>query len=192
MNKEYLWDKTGHDPEIESLEIALAPLRFRVSKAPALPTGIASAAEVRRPSWFRLGFAVAFAAAAVAVGSVTWFLAPSRDVVAMEIADRAVDGLQTAFGPLDDKMQAARRETILVENTMPRTGVRKGAQRASATGQRPISRPAILTKDEEYAYGQLMLALTITSSKLKIVHDAIAGDAQQRLRSERPRDRDQK
>ena len=35
-------------------------------------------------------------------------------------------------------------------------------------------RPA-LTEEEKYAYGQLMLALSITGSKLKIVKDTING-----------------
>jgi hypothetical protein len=36
-------------------------------------------------------------------------------------------------------------------------------------------KPEALTKEEKYAYDQLMLALSITSSKLKMVKDKVAG-----------------
>ena len=37
MNEDYLWDKTGEDPEIEKLENALQVFRYKETAPPALP-----------------------------------------------------------------------------------------------------------------------------------------------------------
>ena len=41
MNNDYLWDKTGEDAEIESLENLLGGLRFQPTAPPALPAAVA-------------------------------------------------------------------------------------------------------------------------------------------------------
>ena len=57
MNDDYLWDKSGRDPEIEAIEDLLAPLAHRESSVPP-------AMMPRRPAWGSL-FAVLATAAAV-------------------------------------------------------------------------------------------------------------------------------
>lgn len=57
MNDDYLWNKTGRDPEVEALEQLLAPLRHGAQ------FGGASAAKRKRPTWHLIGAALATAAA---------------------------------------------------------------------------------------------------------------------------------
>jgi hypothetical protein len=62
MKEDYLWNKTGSDAEIEKLENALKAFRFEAQEPPALPTKVTSSDEKRPFSFFKLGFAFAFAA----------------------------------------------------------------------------------------------------------------------------------
>ena len=72
MNEQYLWDKTGSDAEIEGLENALRVFRYRPFKPPELPAKVMTSVEPPRRNWFRLGFAVAFAAAAIGSVPAVW------------------------------------------------------------------------------------------------------------------------
>src|ERR1700716_1973153 len=77
MNEEYLWDRSGPpDPEIERLERALAPLRYRHR-----------AEVVRMPTPSRARWAMA-AAAAVVLGAVglSQFAAPQARDSAWQVA----------------------------------------------------------------------------------------------------------
>ncbi len=61
MSDDYLWEKTGSDPEVERLERALRPLAFDAEgRAPALPRR-----RWRRALWIPLAAAAVLAAAAL-------------------------------------------------------------------------------------------------------------------------------
>ena len=68
--------------------------------------------------------------------------------------------------------------TAVPSRAIFRQRVRKRATRdlVAKRAATRIDLPATLTKDEKYAYGQLMLALSITGSKLKMVRDTINGE----------------
>ncbi len=68
MKDDYLWDKTGHDPEIEAIEGLLAPLAVREPVAAPAPPPV-------RPAWGSL-FAVLATAAALLLG-VRWTMPPN-------------------------------------------------------------------------------------------------------------------
>src|SRR5687767_9954902 len=66
MNKDYLWDKTGRDPEIEKLENALQVFRYQETAPPELPVRVIPW-QANRP---RRKFSLVFAFAACTVFSM--------------------------------------------------------------------------------------------------------------------------
>ena len=177
MNDEYLWQKTGEDPEIERLEKALAVFRYREPLA-AAPVAAAAA----EPSWrWRLSFTFAFTCfAAIVIVTVVWQEiardgnANHGDVVFVQSpADAQVVAPIVEPGPPPAQTAPERH---------PRNTRGKINRTTAAVYRRPVAKDAApkdsiaaLSEEERYAYEQLMLALSITGSKLKIVQDTING-----------------
>lgn len=195
MNEEYLWNKTGADPEIERLENALGAFRFKTGDAPPLPAKILPVEIRPRRSFFRLGLAFA-ACAVLAVG----FFAVRFQSIRNEID--AAANLSAATGRPNNTASAGkpfaerRAEIAPVKVRGPKPAPVKsfaapkqsGAEKikhSAAPKNRPAAetvrgeraaRPAVkLSNEEKYAYDSLMLALSITGSKLKMVKDKIEG-----------------
>ena len=179
MNEEYLWDKTGADVEIEGLENALKTFSYRPIPPPGLPAKSFVLEQKPQRRFVRLGFA--FAAAAVVILAAVWFLIPNRNVgVGKESmkADQPQSSTvrQTAAPPPTKVDLPKLKDTSTIIKT--RHAIRPATRPMNTValkvkGKKP---PVMLTEEEKYAYGQLMLALSITESKLKIVTDAIAGN----------------
>ena len=192
MKEDYLWDKTGEDPEIERLEKALAVFRYQETEPPALPAKIIPF-ERKAPSrgFFRLAFAFAACAAFVIISLGVWF---QFSVKKIEVAK---DSIKTFAPPIVEKIsdetpvvkpdnlivkkaettkQSVERNVVKITKTVPA----KARQNKSSVQNVEVKKPAVmLTKDEKYAYDQLMLALSITSSKLKLVKDKVEGVEEQ-------------
>ncbi|PYT01320.1 MAG: hypothetical protein DMF63_00255 [Acidobacteria bacterium] len=178
MNDEYLWQKTGVDPEIERLEQKLAVFRYRESTPPVMITET----TVASPRRWRIPLAFSFAAALVAVVLISAMLIKrsntDNDAVVFvenpefEIASpgpAAIEERKVAPSPnvVPQFAQAKRVKVIRashVEGRRPKTEDRT-----------PVT-VAALSREEKYAYRQLMIALSISSSKLKIVEDTINGN----------------
>ena len=172
MNNEYLWEKTGEDAEIANLENALAAFRYREDTPPALPV----AAVERKP--FRLRLAIAFAApafAAVAIAAGLWFRYDETELIfihqpaVQETVEKPSEIRTPAVQPAPPKQPIDRRSHG-VQYASTRTP-RRSQERSHARKPETVA----LTQEERYAYRQLMLALSISSSKLKVVQDAING-----------------
>jgi len=184
MNDEYLWNKTGHDPEIEKLEKALVAFRYREDTLHATVPQIEMPQE--RPRRFRFSFAFAFASVAiVAALAFVWLRTsninsgsgtPNEMVFVQQSAD-VPDTNPVAEPPLPpvrnpdrlDRPAGNRRRTITPTNAALH-------HRPKTKDLAPKDGVAALTAEERFAYRQLMLALSITSSKLKIVQDTIDGN----------------
>lgn len=189
--EDYLWDKTGTDPEIEKLENALAVFRYQDAAPPELTAKVLPFAkkESARParSFFRYAYAAAaciiFAAATLAV----WSLLPKDEIkfvkaplettaplAAVEIpaetaAPTAVPGAATVTAtkaPNVDGKQSVRPRVVRIKNTVNKI-------RPMVRDTKVQTETAALSREEKYAYDQLMLALSITGSKLKLVTDKI-------------------
>ncbi|HEY8559820.1 MAG TPA: hypothetical protein VIL74_05410 [Pyrinomonadaceae bacterium] len=186
MKEDYLWDKTGADAEIEGLENALKAFRFEETAPPALPqTAFAIEKEKPRVFW-RFGLAFAAFACLLTVFSIVWFQLGARQTPG--------DAVVSEINPALDREKAAD-ETFIEKTTPPaEKPVRATTSaapkivkiaRKSAPAARPVKAvtrrtvtkaPAeTLTAEEKYAYNQLMLALSITGSQLKIVKDKVQG-----------------
>ena len=178
MNDEYLWNKKGSDAEIEGLEKAVRVFRYEPTTPPELPAK--SLVLTREPRRNFVRFGLAFASAAVVIVSIVWFMIPNRNTTVTHDSVKAVEP-QLATVPQADAPPAARVELSTQKVTTAPIKARQIVRRAAkplntiAVKVRDKNPPVKLTDEEKYAYGQLMLALSITESKLKIVTDAVSG-----------------
>lgn len=189
MKEDYLWNKTGAiDPEIERLENALAVFRYQATDAPALPAKIIPFERKTPRSFFRLTLAFgAFAALTIACLGV-WLQFPngkietakdSPEIIAPQIVDNVAADAVPITKPgnfvvkkIETPIQSVERDLVKIKKSVP----------AVVRQNKPIARnvevkktTVKLTKEEKYAYDQLMLALSVTSSTLKKVKDKVEG-----------------
>ena len=188
MREDYLWDKTGAiDPEIERLENALAVFRYQETEPPALPAKIIPFERKAPPrSFFRLAFpAFAACAAFVIVCAGIWFQFLNKSIeVANDTADTTAPQIiekvsneipvskpdDSIVKKIESPKQSVDRNVVKIKRNVPAI-----ARQNKLTAQIiEAKKPAVkLTKEEKYAYSQLMLALSITSSKFKMVKDKV-------------------
>ena len=182
MSEDYLWDKTGEDQEIERLENVLSVFRYPETHPPVLPTTSAVPVTGKMPRYrFSFAFAFASAMAVVVIGLALFWLIPRGREIAVDEAQSPMTVIQTPVSG----------ETVTRDRTLPS---------ASSVSKNDVFRPSFtrhsvpfalkqrtavakvtqkklrmedLTREEKYAYSQLMLALSITSSKLKDVRETI-------------------
>lgn len=184
MNNDYLWDKKGSDPEIEGLENLLADLRYQ----PTPPPSIVQKQLVFEPkrSWFAFSFA-RLAAAGTVFGALLlaiWIAMPGSET--SRIAVSAPPAIEDPQGsrPETDSLSLAPQTTEKKEDKVspmaplktlyrPERDYTKRSVPAAARVRKQKRNVDSLTAEEKYAYDQLMLALSITSSKLKAVNDTI-------------------
>ena len=193
MNENYLWDKTGSDPEIEKLEKSLRAFRCAETAAPVLPTKNTAFKLTNRRNIFRLGFAFAACAILIVGGAGVWNrLSDSNLNVETESAkvaapsNPALDGAQSPLKKLVElpvkksRVSSVRAAKILSQTTKQKVSNERKIFPANNSKNElrlpptaPLETVAQLSGEEKYAYDQLMLALSITSAKLKIVKDKI-------------------
>lgn len=186
MNDEYLWQKTGEDPEIKKLENTLAVLRYRdvPLRIPAVETTVAT---LPVPRW-KLSMAFAFAASvvvAILVTAVLLNISGGQDVETVFVASPDVEVAAPSPQPPPAATDEKKVSPAPVQKVVPQFAQSKRSavirstpvldRKLKITAPRPTS-VAALTDEEKYAYRQLMLALSISSSKLKIVQDTINGN----------------
>ncbi len=194
MKEDYLWDKTGSDPEIEKLENALQAFRYQETEPPAIHAKIVSFEKKAPRGFFQFAFAFAACAAFVIVSLGVWFqfssskttvvsnlsetITPQKNAESPKvISDEKSDNVFTQkdnsiFTKNEKPKQIAKKKFIKVRKAFPLTNRKSETTEKVIIAKNPI---LSLTKEEKYAYDQLMLALSITSSKLKLVEDKIYG-----------------
>jgi hypothetical protein len=144
MNDDYLWDKTGQpDPEIQQLEEILGTLRYQ-PKPLVLP---------RQRNYFPLLAIAASILLAIVAGSI-WLRVRSRNEVPPPQQVR-VETPTPDVTPVSPEKKSAANPTPVVANNK-----RRHRSAPSAAN----NQEALMAKD------QLMLALRITSEKLRLVH----------------------
>lgn len=192
MKEDYLWDKTGSDPDIEKLENALVVFRYKETAPPELPAKILPFRKEEpqaKPQRRIFSFAVAAAACLVfgviALGVWIQFLKNNAGVNQEELTVTAkpeivVPQPKAPFGDIEvlpvDNVENAKqypaRKIVAIRRNVPVKISRKTAKARNTKAEKPEVQ---LTKEERYAYDQLMLALSITSSKFKLVKDKVEG-----------------
>lgn len=185
MSENYLWDKTGEDREIEKLENALKSLRYRESAAPSIP--IKTASEKKSSFRFFPFLIPAFACLLIALSALNFWVkdaAVSPDETAKndvqtqtviqknDAAENVAPISETAQTVKYEEKSGARRRL----NKLPK--IRPAYVRVNSTTaqkNKKTNPPDVLTKEEKYAYDQLMTALAITGSQFKLVRDKVQG-----------------
>ena len=187
MKEDYLWDKTGEDAEIQSLENALKAFRFQESAPPALPQKVFTIEKRPPRRFFRLGFAFAAFAAALVVFSVAWLQiggdknSLAEIVVKNDPLNRVAKVAGDSFPDIQELVPAVDRENpppVLKPKVVRiRQKTAPVGRPAKTVARRPKTKEPseTLTAEEKYAYQQLMLALSITGTQLKIVKDKVQG-----------------
>lgn len=205
MKEDYLWDKTGSDPEIEKLENALKAFRQRDNAPPAIPAKNASRKQIE-PKRSIFPFAFAFAASVIFVLILVgvWFQiadrgnSPQDNLVkttsqkTSEIKQSETIETQTEIPTQVEEnpiVEIAEKPAKLKKSKVYKTG-KSTKQKVRQTKTVKIAKKqkqtvsakieiAELTDEEKYAYNQLMLALSITSEKLNLVKDKVRGETKE-------------
>lgn len=188
MKEDYLWNKTGNDAEIEHFERSLAHFRYReCDLAENAPRKLSPEKTFR--FWrmlipdFRTAFAASIITAFLLVGVWLNSSTISTNETAFSVSSTSSPAPVVVHRPPMDNGLAS--VPIVVRSTPKFSGKTERRLRNSAK-----SRPAVsvlpsaadssqhgklnLTKEEKYAYDQVMLALSITSSKLKLVKEKVS------------------
>lgn len=175
MNDNYLWEKTGEDHEIAKIEEALAVFRYRDGPPPALTIN-----DVVVPRRWKLVFA-AGAVASLVIAAFVWLQVSNRvgsndelvfihDPTNIPVAVPVVEPAKPSpANPGDAAKPQRNRDNGVAFTTAALT------RKPRSKVQRSKDKIEKLTAEERYAYQQLMLALSISSSKLRIVKDAVNG-----------------
>ncbi len=190
MNEDYLWDKTGSDAEIEKLENALLEFRYTETPAPLIiPEKVFTVEKTSKRGFFNLSLAFSFAscAAFVLILLGVWFLVSNRNAENISDLSKPITPETKIVLPnQQDKIISPEEFTNSSEKTEkpkfikaknPNSENKIAPQKAvviKRKGEKPKAETLELTAEEKYAYDQLMLALSITSSKLKIVKEKVA------------------
>jgi biopolymer transport protein ExbD len=186
MNEDYLWNKIGEDEEIERLENALKAFRQKEAAAPTLPIKVAAKKHFSLPV-FRFAVPLAACLALAAIGLGIW-LHISQNRTYNEQTSAAVETPQTDYQTdkpaikeqdelpnrvaIVSKQSVRKQKLPKVKSSVSKIEVQsKIAARSSKSANDAVK----LTKEEKYAYDQLMLALSITSAKLNIVKNKVKG-----------------
>jgi hypothetical protein len=186
MNENYLWNKSGEDQEIEKLENSLKSLRYRETVAPLIP--VKTAAEEKKSSFRLFPFLVpTFACLAIVLFALSFWVKDSinssdefaKNEIETQITVQKNDGSEN-ISPVSDIKQTVKYEE--------KSGARRRLNRLpkarpayvrvnSATAQKNAKKNStdVLTKEEKYAYDQLMTALAITNSQFRLVREKIKG-----------------
>jgi hypothetical protein len=192
MREDYLWDKTGTDAEIEELENALKAFRFEAKEPPQIGGRVLKFEPARPRRIFRNLRAIAASVAFfVTVGGLSLVLFSSGEQTAEIRPPESL--IQPEVSPVENpaapENNAPRNETagLPVRKNLAAATTEKTPRRFKAQKLIFQSKPAetrsrkmknekaklTLTAEEKEAYQKLMLALSITSSKLKLVKDTV-------------------
>ncbi|MGC2238238.1 MAG: hypothetical protein WA584_18940 [Pyrinomonadaceae bacterium] len=182
MNEDYLWDKTGEDPEIEKLENALAVFRYKETAPPELPAKVLPFKKKDAPrSFIRYAYAAAACAlfAAISLGVLSQLSNKTgeiaADVTAIYTPQTSFETPTETFLPLIEKSKTSKEDLKPKIVKIKKAVSPRAAQNKLLARNAKKTRPDELTTEEKYAYNQLVLALSITGSKLRLVTDKIEG-----------------
>ena len=198
MKEDYLWNKTGNDPEIERLENALKAFRYEEAAPPALPSKIIPFERKTSRGFFRLVLAFGSFAAIVIAGLGVWLNSSDKQIEAAKTVNVITPPVNEVsanenspakqINLINEQVKkpkpSVERKVIKISKIVPPIIRQQNLTARNIVIKKPgepIDRNVAvkLTKEEKYAYNQLMLALSITGSKLKLVADKIDGVEEQ-------------
>jgi hypothetical protein len=179
MKQDYLWDRSGSDDEIERLEGLLSVFRHNEA-APSKSIVIEFPVHgLNGGKKWLFAVAASLAIGAFAIGA--WRVSTDvDDASAIAEATSAVETPSVNSSPAAvvkevDLSRAAIRAAAYTPRPTKARGTRRRASFAVLGKHPKLAGKPSFTKAEVQAYNQLMLALSITGSKLQIVKDSVNG-----------------
>ena len=199
MKEDYLWDKSGNNPEIENLENTLLMFRQKETTPPELPekSFVITKTEVQQKKWVSLFSLRTAAVACIALVVVSFAIFQYSRIENNNLAQKASEtpskenpvsiknttddnheneNLITAQNISSGKPKITKRAVKVKRRASVRFRYRKATARnfkpQNLTKKTKIIK---LTLEEKEAYDQLMKALAITSSQLQIARNKIRG-----------------
>ncbi len=189
MKNDYLWDKKGNDAEVERLENALQAFRYQPTAPPIFPQKVLQIEEKPKFNFFSNIFRFAFTGAAslaiLIISLGLWIsFSTNKTVEVGEINSPLVEPINVeAQTKVDKQIQPPKDQIDITKQAEPqmikaklnrepkpiKTVFRPKTQRAKT------DKLEQLTVEEKEAYNQLILALSITGSRLKEVNDKANG-----------------
>lgn len=190
MKEDYLWNKKGHDAEIEKLENMLSQFRCQETSAPAIVSEkVLTVEKCPKRKLFSFSFAFAFAscAAFMLILLGVWFQISNRNFenvndlsksITPEVKIDLTEKTYKIIKPIEIIEAPEKVEKpVFIKAKIQKPEKKIVSQKTiyiEETSKVPKTQTVKLTEEEQYAYDQLMLALSITSSKLKMVKDKVA------------------
>lgn len=195
MKEDYLWDKTGSDAEIEKLENALQVFRYEESAPPIIPAKILPFKKESPRITFPFLRAIAACLAIASISLGIWTLiSNTKNEIVVDVLQEPVIKTESAnpTAPVSENDASVKPEvydnpaftkTVYIEPKFKTKSLQvnklasNNAKRNRTTSRKikNSEKPVWLTEEEKYAYDQLMLALSITSSKLNMVKQTVDG-----------------
>lgn len=189
MKNDYLWDKKGNDAEIERLENALQAFRYQPTAPPIISQKVLEIEEKPKFNFFSNIFRFAFAGAAslaiLIISLGLWIsFSTNKTVEVGEINSPLVEptNVETQTN-VNTKIQLLKDEIDIkkqVEPQMIKAKLDRVPKLTKTVFQTKVvkvktNKSDKLTEEEKDAYNQLILALSITGSRLKEVNDKANG-----------------
>ena len=184
MKDDYLWNKTGYDSEIEKLENSLQVFRCQESNPPKISNKVISFKKESPRKVFPVfrALAASFILTFALIG--IWFYSNSTTETSQ--TEPFENGIQNEVSKKQNSIEIKESEKKGIEtistNEKPEIKIEKPKSKSSKTKfqsskidfqteseNKQKIEIVKLTEEEKAAYEKLMLALSITSSKLKIV-----------------------
>lgn len=188
MKEDYLWDKTGSDAEIEKLENTLQVFRYEESAPPIIPAKVLQFKKESPRRYFPLIRAIAACLALTSISLGVWILVSnSKNEIAGDGSQKSVfkTEIVNPVEPASENEPPAKPEvddnpvftkTLYIEpKSKPKSLKVNKSSSKNAKRNKTSEKTVRLTEEEKYAYDQLMLALSITSSKLNLVREKVDG-----------------
>lgn len=180
MNDDYLWDKSGGDIEIERIEESLSAFRYQPMPSPATGTS----AKTSQWSGLRFLLTPSLAVAAIAIVFGVWFSQSSSDERPTRALSINGPAASVSGTPQNDEIvELTEPKPVAIKERRKIRPVKRDLPRTILTASR--TRPEKLTDEERNAYDQVLLALSITGTKLKIVQETVNGGSREAGRDNR-------
>lgn len=193
MKDDYLWNKTGKDSEIKKLENTLQIFRCQENQPPQISNKVISFKKESPRKLFPVFRALAASIILTFALVGIWFYSNSKTEIAQTKTVENV--IQNDDSKKRNSIESIEPEKAVIEtistNEKPEIKIEKPKskiQKQNFRVQKLIYKPKAktqknetvkLTEEEKEAYEKLMLALSITSSKLKIVKDKVQNTDEQ-------------
>ena len=180
MKQDYLWDRSGTDADVERLEELLSVFRHN-EEAPAKSNVVEFPVHQinGRKTWL-FAIAASLAIGAFAIGA--WRISSDADQASTVAKTTSVVEVPSVVNispanvvqEVDNTGSAIDAAIYTPRPSKARASVQRASFAVRSKHRKPAGNPSF-TKAEVQAYNQLMLALTITGSKLQIVKDSVNG-----------------